>query len=151
LSRRSQKLFFSIGGGLLAVAVVVSLALSHVAIAHQMHAWKLLPEPERLTELYFTDHTKLPNLYYINATQTVSFTVHNLEYQNTAYTYKIVQQSEDGKTQQPLGSGGFTLPQNGYQKTVAVVAPIGLGSRSKISVLLSTNESISYWVTEGGV
>ena len=116
-----------------------------------MHAWKLLPEPERLTELYFTDHTKLPTTYTPSEMQTVTFTVHNLEYRTTTYHYSITQASEDGSQTQELASGDFTLQQDKYQKASAPITLADFGPRSKVAVTLTnTKESISYWLTKGG-
>jgi hypothetical protein len=111
-----------------------------------------LPEPERLTELYFTQPNSLPASYKPGQPQTVNFTVHNLEYRTTAYNYQVIEQTQNGATSQTLTSGSFTLGQNQYKSPVLDIIPTDLGSHVKISVkLVSQNESIDYLLKKEGV
>lgn len=115
-----------------------------------MHSWKLLPEPERLTELYFTKPNTLPTSYTSGQAQTVSFTVHNLEYQTTGYRYQITEQSQDSSQRQTLASGSFTLRQNDYNHATVNISTVDFGPRVKVDVeLVNVHESIDYWVTKG--
>lgn len=112
-----------------------------------MHSWKLLPEPERLTELYFTHPNSLPTSYVPGQTQTVSFTVHNLEYATTDYHYAVTETNQDGSQSQTLASGSFTVPQNGYKNAAVNISTADLGSHVKLEVdLKNVNESIDYLV-----
>lgn len=134
--------------------IVVVLALSftfHQQIKNQLNAWKLLPQPERLTELYFTSPNNLPSTYTPGQAQNVRFTVHNIEYQTETYQYKILEQSQDGSKTQQLAAGKFTLQQDQYQGQNVGVTPADMGQRVKIIVDLPTvNETISYWVEASG-
>ena len=132
----------------LVILVVVGLGIGfHQQIKNQLNAWKLLPEPERLTELYFTSPNNLPNAYVPGQAQNVRFTVHNIEYQTETYQYKIVEQNQDSSQSQQLSSGSFTLHQDQYEGLNVGITPIDLGARVKITVELPTvNENISYWV-----
>jgi uncharacterized membrane protein len=122
----------------------------HSAIDRQLHSWKLLPEPERLTELYFTHPNSLPTSYVPGQVQTVSFTVHNLEYRTTDYHYVIIETNQDGSQSQTLVSGSFTLPQNAYKKEAVNISTIDLGTHAKLEVdLKNINESIDYLVQKG--
>jgi uncharacterized membrane protein len=134
------------------VIIIASLGvIFHSAIDRQLHSWKLLPEPERLTELYFTDPNHLPKTYAPGQTQTVKFTVHNLEYRTTNYQYRIIETSQDGKQSQQLAGGEFTLPQNGYQKPAVNIPTVDLGANVKVEVrLVSQNESIDYLMKKEG-
>lgn len=134
----------------LTIVVVLGLSIGfHQQIKNQLNAWKLLPEPERLTELYFTAPNNLPNSYVPGQVQNVRFTVHNIEYQTETYPYKIVEQSQDGSQTQELESGSFTLKQDQYQGQNVGVTPIDLGKRVEITIELPTvNETISYWVVQ---
>lgn len=144
LSRRSLALIFA----LFAIVIVVASGVSlHQQIVNQLNAWKLLPEPEKLTELYFTKPNNLPSTYIPGQKQNVRFTVHNIEYQTETYQYKILEQSQDGSQTQQLASGKFTLQQDQYQGQNVKVTPADMGKRVKIIVELPTvNETISYWV-----
>ncbi len=142
----------------LLLLIVVAIA-NATAINHQLHAWKLLPEPERLTELYYENHTKLPTTFTVETPLQFSFTAHNLEYQTATYYYTISQSSEDGKKSQTLSSGSFTLPQDAYHTQPIVVAPVyqsQFSARSQITTTIkaditggpAVNESIHFWVSK---
>jgi len=47
------------------------------------------PAPESFTELYFNNHTTLPEYITLNTSYSYSFTLHNLENKNTTYNYTI--------------------------------------------------------------
>jgi len=123
----------------------------HAPIDRQLHAWKLLPEPEKLTELYFTNPNSLPQHYIPGQNQTVSFTTHNLEYQTTTYRYKITESSQDGKQSQTLATGAFTLSQNAYHKTAVSIPTNDIGQNVKVGVeLVNVHESIDYLMERSG-
>jgi hypothetical protein len=134
----------------LGISALILIALAPT-IHRQLDDWKLLPRPEKLTELYFTDHTKLPSSYAPGQQQPVNFTVHNLEYATTNYKYTIIQTSEDGSKSQTLSTGSFTIAESQYKNTSLPVTLADLGPRSKITVTLSTQEAISYWVNKGAI
>lgn len=140
----------------IAVAAIILTAIvalfSAGAIHRQLDAWKLLPQPERLTELYYANHTKLPTTYTAGVPQQFSFITHNLEYQDADYTYAVTQTSEDGKTVQPITSGKFNLRDDTIGTTPVTFTPAELGKRSMIVTTLTNtgthqSQSIHYWVT----
>lgn len=137
---------------LLATALIIIAGLGigfHGPIDRQMRRWKLLPQPERLTELYFSTPNRLPATYKPGQSQTVSFTVHNLEYKTVTYHYTIEQVSQNNNHKLPLASGSFTLAQNGYAHPQAQIT-LGDLDRSKVEVnLFPVSDDISYWLTEG--
>jgi len=47
------------------------------------------PAPESFTELYFNNHTMLPEYISLNVSYPYSFTIHNLENANTTYNYTV--------------------------------------------------------------
>jgi len=123
----------------------------HTAIDRQMRSWKLLPEPEHLTELYFTHTNNLPSNYTPGQTQIVSFTVHNLEYQRTTYHYQIIEQNQNSNASQTLTSGSFTLAQNAYRKQAVNIVTTDMGSHAKVEVeLMNVNESIENLLERNG-
>jgi uncharacterized membrane protein len=134
------------------IIVIIALgAIFHSAIDRQMRDWKLLPEPERLTELYFTHPNSLPTTYTPGQTQTVDFTVHNLEYRTTDYQYKIIEQSQDGSQSQTQAVGSFTLPQNAYKPEAVMIPTADIGQNAKVEVeLVNVHESIDYLLERRG-
>ena len=67
---------------------------------------------EPLTEVYFENHTALPNLIFLNKPYNFSFTVHNLEYQKMGYNYTINAYDENDTLLFNLDSGNMILEDN---------------------------------------
>ena len=135
-----------VGGGLVIVAIVMLATVNAHAIKNQLNDWKLLPQPERLTELYFTNPNNLPSTYNLSLTQQFGFTVHNLEYRNTDYSYQVLEQNSDDSQTITLQQGSFWLKQNQFKTVNENINLNNLGSRVKVIVNLSNiNESIDYW------
>ncbi len=83
-----------------------------------MASQHLLPEPERLTELYFTDHLKLPSTVARNSSLPISFTIHNIEYQPMSYTYQILE-VPDSKKEEPANPD-----DNGENNSMTAIPPV---------------------------
>lgn len=49
-----------------------------------------IPQPETFTELYFTNHLRLPTKVSSGTKQEFSFTIHNLEGKDVRYLYQVV-------------------------------------------------------------
>jgi hypothetical protein len=136
------------GGVVLLIALGTAL---HAPVDRQLHAWKLLPEPEKLTELYFTSPNTLPSTYTPGQTQTVSFTTHNLEYQTTDYSYRITESAPDGSRAQTVATGAFSLPQNAYKRQNVIIPTADIGQNVKVEVeLMNVHESIDYLLERRG-
>ncbi|HVZ10874.1 MAG TPA: hypothetical protein VG941_00385 [Candidatus Paceibacterota bacterium] len=58
-------------------------------IKAQLNDWKLLPQPERFTELYFNDPASLPYTAARSSRLGFSFTIHNLEGSDQDYHYVV--------------------------------------------------------------
>jgi uncharacterized membrane protein len=133
----------------LLVIVIIGIFNIHY-IKDRLHAWKVLPEPERLTELYFTHPNNLPTTYTPNQSQTVSFTVHNLEYRTTDYKYEIIESNNNLANPNILTSNNFILKQNEYRKLNVNIHTLDLGQRVNLKVeLVNVNESVDYWLKRG--
>jgi uncharacterized membrane protein len=135
------------------VAIIVILGFFVApAIHRQLNDWKLLPEPERLTELYFTDPNNLPSSYSVGQQQTVRFTVHNLEYRTTTYNYVVSDAASDGSQTSNVTTGSFTLAQNASKQVVINIVLPDVGTHGTVSVKLpEQNEAIDYLVQKEGV
>lgn len=144
---RRQRLAISIGAGI--VIIILAIIFNSATISRQLHSWKLLPSPEKLTELYFTRPNNLPTTYFPGKNQNVQFTIHNLEYQKENYHYVISVANNQGQQVTTLTQGDVVLMNGQYDKvSVNVILP-DLGTREKITTTLTNvNESIDYWVNK---
>jgi uncharacterized membrane protein len=139
------------GAIIVVVVIVIGAIFSAPSTKRLLNDWKLLPEPERLTELYFTHPNKLPTTYTAGQEQVIAFTVHNLEYRTTNYHYVIAEQSQSGGSTSTLTSGSFTLRQGQYKSPVLNIPLTDMGSGVKVSIdLTSQNESIDYLLSRSG-
>lgn len=105
--------------GVVGLGIIALLNAS--AIIGQMDAWQLLPRPQRLTELYFSDLHKIPSSADRGTKQDVAFTLHNLEHATTTYNYKIVAVTSDNRNAQVLDTGDIRLDNNQAASTKRTV------------------------------
>jgi hypothetical protein len=134
------------------VVILVGLAIAfHHTIHNQLNDWKVLPEPEKLTELYFTHPNKLPSSYTPGQPVAVDFTVHDLEYKTENYKYQIIESNNSRSQHRVLGTGSFTLKQNHYRAANVNITTADLGPRVNLEVnLINFNESVDFWVNSRG-
>jgi hypothetical protein len=67
---------------------------------------------EPLTELYFENHAELPKHIFLNKSYNLSFTIHNLEYQDMNYEYIIEVFDENGTFMNEINKQSFSLANN---------------------------------------
>jgi len=133
---------------LIALLIVLTATVWRPAITNQLNSWKLLPEPEKLTELYFVHPNSLPATYTPGKSQMISFTLHNLEYQTMTYRYQIIEESQDGSNATILDTNAFTINQGQYRTVSYPATLVDAGQDAKIVVSIPTvNESIDYALT----
>lgn len=109
----------------------------HQAIYNQLNDWKLIPRPERLTELYFPDHKQLPATYAPGQQQTIRYSIHNIEYRTTTYTAVVTQTDMSNQTQQTLSRQAIVLTHDATTERSTPVTLSDLGKRSQITVTLT--------------
>ena len=137
---------------MLSLIVILMVVFAHGAVKRQLQAWKVLPQPEHLTELSFTNPQALPKTLTPGQTQTVAFTVHNLEYRTMTYHYIVSEAAPHSSVSFVLADHTFTLGQNKYENTRLDIKPVAMAGSTKITVsLINKNESIDYWLTSEGV
>jgi hypothetical protein len=73
---------------------------------------------EPLTELYFENHTALPENLSLNQASNFAFTIHNLEYQKMGYNYTVNAYDENGILLFNIDSGKAVL-ENNETKTIS--------------------------------
>lgn len=86
--------------GVMLVICVILFALYSLrgAIFNKMDDLKLIPQPEKFTELYFEKYADLPNSISTNTPVSFSFTIHNLEGQDMNYPYNMYIKDDFGTT-----------------------------------------------------
>jgi len=95
------------------------ICLSRSAVAKQLDDWRVLPRPERLTELYFANQTQLPTHAAAGTPQVVSFVIHNLEHQTTRYQYTAATVGASSEHKTKLTSATVTL-NSGQSRTITL-------------------------------
>src|SRR5581483_4965980 len=99
------------------VAILAMVAIGAYSVRHTSAFINATThQPERYTELYFKNPTKLPATVAPGAEVPVSFTAHNVEAHAMSYPYAVdfITNNGDIVTKE---KGGFWLP-NGGSKTV---------------------------------
>lgn len=86
-------------------------------IKQQLVNVKLIPQPERYTELYFENHLNLPKKSVAGESIRFAFTVHNLEGQKLNYPYVVYFRYEDG-SRYVMRRGNISLEHNQSKTTV---------------------------------
>jgi hypothetical protein len=113
-------------GFLMAIAVGETLFHSQAVYA-QLESWKLIPMPQRFTELYFENNTSLPTTVTTKPL-VFDFGIHNQEGEFVAYSYEIVMETPSGLTQE-LSSGTIALP-DGQVASIPVVVSLPKGIKT---------------------
>ena len=132
-----------------------AVALGLVVLAGVALSWSRLSSPltlatthqnEPLTELYFENVQELPKTYLPGKTQSVTFTIHNMEGGNVRYNYIVLAGGAlvtDSVTPVIADSASDHIKQQ--------FAIRGRSSRVEIEVrLLTTGESIHFWSVLAG-
>ena len=80
------------------IFVAAVIMYEHKAdIYAQLNDWKLIPQSEHFTELYFNDHVNLPSQISKGQQVSFSFVIHDLEGRGTNYPYTVYFESQDGQ------------------------------------------------------
>jgi hypothetical protein len=128
------------------VALIVIVALTTFAQSsagrRELRRLGIVGQPAAYTELSFNDPLTLPST--LNRTPhaaLIPFTITNRSTHVTRYAWKVVLA---GIGRVVLHSGATQL---GAGQAMMVVAPVEVGcvTRSRVSVILSTGESIGFW------
>lgn len=132
---------------IIVVFIVVSATgiLFKKQIIAQMNAWKLLPQPETFTELYFEDHLDLPKHLASGEQASFAFTVHNLEYEDVTYEYAVTATASGSATL--MDTGSFMLKQDEYKTIPESFALKKSSARTQVTVTLKNKQqSIHFWI-----
>lgn len=100
--------------------------------------------PENITELYFNNHTQLPNKIIPGQQYTFSFTIHNLENKDMEYPYVVYLQSDGKKT--ILYQDKISIKKDGYETIKETVGPFKYFRTKVVVELTGKNQIINYWL-----
>jgi hypothetical protein len=144
-----KKLIYGLMGLLLCFGVIYGgsyLYMHPINVKSVLAAHHLLPEPERLTELYFEDHQNLGKTFTDLHSYSFSFTIHNLEYKDFTYEYEVRSIDEFGFSL--LDKNSITLKHDEYRtipisfKTLVVKT-----NRFEVEVnILNKKQAIHFWM-----
>lgn len=155
-----RTLFLKLSVYLLAACCLLGLGglifIGQGIVTAEFGTGQLAPQPERFTQLYFTQHNQLPGWLQSNM-QEVAFTISNVEHQDTNYSFVI--KAESGAKKQELYSGSLIVPHGQTKALKQQVTVPNLGERIKIEVALqyqvlqlsgetpvAMRQSIHYWL-----
>ncbi|CAN5239721.1 hypothetical protein BH09PAT2_BH09PAT2_01370 [soil metagenome] len=142
----NKKIIISVLGGLILGILFITLFFpGQNGIIALMNKYKLLPQPERLTELYLEDHTHLPTTYKRGPNNRFKFTIHNLEHEQ--FTYDYVVSAVSTESARIIDKGTFTLEHDGYKTIQERISTPEAVQRTKINISLENkDQSIHFWV-----
>lgn len=133
----------------LVVAGIILAVLSGIPIiaplAEKLLAtYHLLPEPEPLTELYFEDHATLPAKAVAGIPIRFRFTLHNVEYADTAYPYRITVTTD--RATETVEERTIVLPHDTFH-TITREIVLTEATRSAVRVELDgRDQAIQFWL-----
>lgn len=142
---------------------LTSLVFGPPVVAKQLEAWQLLPQPEQLSELFFTDYRTLPASLAPAGVLPLTFTIHNLEHQPVSYNYTVNATADDGHVY-PLSQGTVRLRHDEHQLVKKKLAVPPAAGQLQVKITLNYDaanlpakkptahsQSIHYWVTITGL
>ena len=128
---------------IVAVGGIFLTTLHATRIEQQLHAWKLLPQPEKLTELYVLDRQSLKLDYTPGQELPVAFTIANHEGSKRTYIYTLSLSSAGHDTVQ-LHTGEATIG-DGQKKAIHVPLIIpDNGPTVRLHIALGGGQEINY-------
>lgn len=119
------------------------------AIWSRLNAWKLVPQPELITELYFADSRTLPRTYVPEQPQIVTFFIHNLEGKAMRYTYLAEASRQDGSGTVEVARNTVEVPDVGSRAVPLEFKLPDLGPRARVNITLAgMPQAIHFWLTK---
>jgi hypothetical protein len=137
---------------IVAIIFIVSLSYFFFTNLHSKALTDALShQPEKYTELFFTNANDLPTTISEGQILPIYFTIHNVESETTTYTYSIVFTSSTGGTTL-LTSGLLTLGSNGSSNLVRSISLPAFSGRGEVGVVLKNQpETIHFWVEASAI
>jgi hypothetical protein len=132
-------------GVILVVGVLIFINLDRGFVHNELAALYLIPQPEKLTELYFDNSTHLPGTTTSGKEISFAFVIHNLETTDYQYTYSIAVNVSG--TKHIIDSGNILVKDNQYYVKNEKFNPGNLHGRQEVVVeLTNKQQSIDFWI-----
>lgn len=143
-SKQLVKLASLVTGMIFVVGMLILLNVYRASVYNGLAALDLIPKPEKLTELYFSDNANLPDNATRNQIISFTFVIHNLETTDYQYSYDVVVIANG--TRHLVDSGNVQVINNQYyakqEKFNLINSP---GRQDVIVELTNIRQSIDFW------
>ncbi len=127
------------------VGMVIFFNFNRASIYNELVTLDLIPKPEKLTELYFSNNTNLPDSATSNRAISFAFVIHNLE--TTDYQYAYVISVNTNGTRRIVDSGIILVKNNqSYVKNEQFKLLNSPGSQDVVVELTNKHQSIDFWI-----
>lgn len=144
-----KRLFKPVSLLLVAAAVVAGMIIffkmNGTAIQNALVNLDLVPKPEKMTELFFSDPANLPGSATNNQTINFAFVIHNLETADYRYVYEVSVNANS--TKQIVDSGEVLVKDNQYYvKNEQFNLMNSPGPQEVVVELINLHQSIDFWI-----
>src|ERR1700681_1840649 len=127
------------------VGMLIFLSLNRASIYNELVTLNLIPQPEKLTELYFNNNANLPGSATSNQEIHFAFVIHNLE--ATDYQYVYVVSVNTSGTRYIVDRGTALVKNNQYYvKNEKFHLMQSTGRQNVIVELTNKQQSIDFWI-----
>jgi O-antigen/teichoic acid export membrane protein len=118
-----------------AIATLVVLTVWSSAIRDEVVSLGIWTQPQPLTEMYFANHSVLPNTYRSGEPLTFTVVLHSQEKAAETYTYRVFFINEAGLKGDVLNSGSVTLSPGQQESLSIAIMPPETATREKVSIV----------------
>ncbi len=132
-------------GVILVAGTLIFFNLNRATIHNELVTLYLIPQPERLTELYFNNNAKLPSSVTNNKIISFAFVIHNLETADYQYVYDV--SIKVNGTKRIVDSGNIVVKNDQYYVKQEKFKLTNLDRNQEVVVeLLNKQQSIDFWM-----
>lgn len=145
----SKRLFKPVALSLVAVTLVAGMIIffnmNGTSIHNALVSLDLVPKPEKMTELYFSDPANLPGSATNNQAISFAFVIHNLETADYRYVYEVSVNANGAS--HIVDSGQIWVKNNQYYvKNERFNLMNSPGSQEVAVELINLHQSIDFWI-----
>jgi hypothetical protein len=132
-------------GVAIVVGTLVFFNMNKALVYNELMALDLIPKPEKLTELYFTNGANLPTSPTNNQVISFTFVIHNLETTDYQYDYDVIVEANGKKS--TIDRGQLFIKNNQYYARSEKFKFKKInGSQEVIVELTNKRQSVDFWL-----